>query len=149
MNNNYFKIKDSYIYGLVVLLGLLLLIIVIPMQIQSGEPRLMPYLYAAGLLIVGLYKFISFLFNKESEYLKFNKTVIKYVGLNILIYTAYIFLIQHIGFFIMSIIFIVALLRVLGEGWKITIILSVVLPASIYLLFTQILALYFPSGILF
>ncbi|RKQ35739.1 tripartite tricarboxylate transporter TctB family protein [Oceanobacillus halophilus] len=147
--NNYFKIKETHIYGLIALFGLLLVLVLIPMEIQSGEPRLMPYVYAAGLLIVSMFKFVSLFFNKKTEFFKFNRKVFKYVGLNILIYTAYIFLIQKIGFFVMSILFIIALLRVLGEGWKITLTLSVMLPASIYILFTQILALYFPSGILF
>lgn len=149
MKNNQFIVKSSYIYGIVGIIAILLLVLVIPLEVQRGEPRLFPNLYTAGLLIVSVIKLIGLLLNKRTENFKFNNKVFKYVGLNIIIYMAYIFLIQYIGFFTMSILFIIALMRVLGEDWKITIILCVVLPGSIYLLFTQILALYFPSGIFF
>ncbi|WP_010530153.1 tripartite tricarboxylate transporter TctB family protein [Lentibacillus jeotgali] len=148
MDSNYFKVKEIYIYGLVVLLGLLLILVVIPMEVQKGEPRLFPFIYTTGLLIVGIANLFILAFNKNSNHFKFNKKIIKYVGLNILIYTAYIFLIQYVGFFALSVLFIIIQMRVLGEGWKMSIIISVVLPLSIYLLFTEILALYFPSGVL-
>lgn len=147
--NNKIIVKDTYIFLFLVVISLLFLVTIIPAQVQSGNPRMFPYLYTIGLLIVSVTMVINSIARKQTKSFQFDKTIFKWVGFNILIFFSYIFLIQKIGFFVMSILFIIALMRFLGEGWIISILLSVILPGSIYLLFTKVLVLYFPSGVLF
>ncbi|WP_227935322.1 tripartite tricarboxylate transporter TctB family protein [Alkalihalobacillus deserti] len=142
-------VKDTYIFLFIAVISLLFLVTIIPKEVQSGNPRLFPNLYAIGLFLVSLIMIIHMVVKKQSKSFYFDKTIFKWVGVNILIFFFYIFLIQYIGFFIMSIMFIIVMMRFLGEGWIISIILCVVLPGSIYFLFTKVLVLYFPSGILF
>ncbi|WP_160112411.1 tripartite tricarboxylate transporter TctB family protein [Salicibibacter kimchii] len=149
MDKSDISVKETYYYGFITLLGLLLIFVLIPLGVQSGEPRLFPYIYSAALVVVGGGKLVHMMITKQTEQYHFNRKVLKYVGLSILLFFVYAFLVQYIGFFIMSILFILAFLLYLGESWKLAIVLCLVLPGSIYLLFTRLLNLYFPSGIMF
>ncbi|WP_077211746.1 tripartite tricarboxylate transporter TctB family protein [Bacillus dakarensis] len=149
MEKSNFVVKEVYVYGFITILSVLMIFLIIPTGIQSGQPRLFPYIYSVALLLVGVISLIRIFVKKQSEQYQFNKKVSKFVGYSILIYFVYSLSIQYIGFFVMSILFILVLMRSLGEGWKIAILLSVILPSCIYLLFTKVLALYFPAGVLF
>ncbi len=142
-------VKEIHYYGFVVLLGMLLVFVLIPLGIQDGEPRLFPYIYSIGLIVVAGFKLLNIFLTKKGKIFKFGISVLKYVALSFFIYFVYSFLIQYVGFFAASALFILFFSRYLGESWKLSLILCIALPASIYVLFTRLLSLYFPEGIIF
>ncbi len=149
MKEENFVFKESYYYVMIVVFSLLLIFVLIPSGIQKGDPRLFPYIYSISLFILAIFKLLSIFTKKERTNYQFHKATFMYVGLSILAYFIYSVTVQHVGFFVMSFIFILVIVRFLGESWRLSIILSVALPGSIYFIFTKLLSLYFPSGILF
>lgn len=149
MKSEKITFKDNYFYLFVIIVSLLFIAIIIPNEVQSGKPRIFPYAYTFIIFLTATVTFIKNIIMKTSKEYTFNKKVVKFVGIALFIYLIYTAFIEYVGYFAMSILFMVVLLRYLGESWRTTIILSIVIPGSIYLIFTRLLLLYFPEGILF
>lgn len=115
------------------------------------DSDMMPKLLGITLLILS----IIFYFSKDTdtEEQKAKRNIPRqeaYMLLSILgIVLIYITILEHIGFVISTILFILVSSRLLGfKRWMINILTSIVFSLGVYYLFNELLAIILPSGIL-
>lgn len=139
----------------VVLSGVLFLII--PDQIEKPlfvlddnenalEPSLFPLLVAAGFGGLGLWLFFkSFSIREENKLRNLDRGAIANVLVTLLVMVMYTPLLMQVGFVVASALVIAALSTFFGNrSYGLTAVVSIVIPISIFFVFTKFLATYLP-----
>lgn len=138
--------RERYIYLSLIVLCFIILYI-IPAQVQEGESQIVPYISVGTTLLVSIICFIRCLRNKEIV-IKFPRKVLFMLVMLVFIYGVYIFIIETIGYFLLSIIFIALMMWLLKVKSIVKIILiSTLVPLGVYLVLGELLNLRFPSGL--
>jgi hypothetical protein len=137
--------RERYVY-LCMIVFCLILFLIIPSQLQEGGPRIAPY---TALGIIGLTSIICFFrcIRGEEKIITFPKKVLSILGLIILLYGTYIFAIDVVGYFVLSVFFIALVLWILKVTKVKILLISTLVPLFIYLLLGELLNLQFPSGL--
>ena len=116
-------------------------------------PGLMPFLAALALLLVALFLFLRSLFRKRSQtqtvesekerpgQIDFWKIIFVLAAL-----FGYAFLLETLGYVVVTCLIMILLFHVMGTGWKNTLGMSIVTVLITYFVFTY-LGLLFPEGI--
>ncbi|WP_035768571.1 tripartite tricarboxylate transporter TctB family protein [Arthrobacter castelli] len=147
------------------LAGLILAAAGVSMVVATGDitvvgnnqvgPRFFPYLVGGLLLLTGVGIAVSAARGHQGESeagedVDASKhTDWKTLGFIIAIFLAYIFLIQPVGYLLMTIFLFGGMAWILGaRRWRGLITVSVVVPFLSYLFFTRVLGIYIPNGIL-
>ncbi|QQK80422.1 tripartite tricarboxylate transporter TctB family protein [Salicibibacter cibi] len=139
--------RERYIYIFLIIISLLVLFI-IPQQIEEGAPRALPY-FSISIVLICSIGGLANCFRKKEVVISFSKSLLLKLGSGIFLYFLYVFLIEYIGYYILSVIFIVlALYLFKTRNIKTMIFSGVIIPLMLYLLLEQLLGLFMPTGIL-
>ncbi len=158
---NTFNNKRELMIGLgVTFIGLVLYFIILPWQIDivaddsSVTPALVPKLTAGAVILVGIIMTVSLLISNKREVVLNAKKLSKRQKVNIIIsifiLSAYLFLLNVVGFNISTTLFLMSLTTFMGAR-KIWIILtvSVLSTALIFIVFDKMAHVPLPFGALF
>lgn len=141
--------RERYLYVFLIFLSILACVWIIPTQVQEGQPRVLPYLTVLVILLCSLVSLFNCLRGKKEVEVTFPKSVFYSLALGIFLYGLYIFLLNYIGYFSLTIIFILLIYWHIKLRKPLQIFsVAIIVPFCIYLLLSLALGLSFPSGLL-
>ncbi len=148
---------DSCIAAAVILLGVVIWVLIpyqvdeppaFLRQIHAGmSPSLFPRLAALGFVIIGvLYLLTSFDMNSENGFAELTRQDYAEIALVLVLMTAYVTLLQPLGFVVSSALSAVAIALLYGSRNVIGIgIVALIAPLLIYFMFTRLLNVSLPA----
>lgn len=137
--------KERYVYIVLIILSILVFLIT-PKQVQEGASRWVPY-FSISIVLIGSITCLINCFRKREKILSFPKAPFLMLLTGVLLYCLYVFLINFVGFYSLSVIFIALILYLFKKrNVKTMILTSVITPFVLYLLLEQLLGLSLPSG---
>ena len=154
MNKKTVEILTSLVF---LVLGLIMLV-----SSQEMTPRIaddmgsgfMPRLIGIGFIILSVCKLAISLKNKYNEKIIHNATIGKGL-LTMAIFGAYVLSFKHLGFVIATFLYLVFQITLLKwdgssikNGLRRTMIISIIVPVFVYVLFSNVLNLVLPVGLL-
>jgi hypothetical protein len=138
--------RERYVYVVLAFLSLVFLFWVIPWQVEDGSPSIVPYLSVTLILICSLVCLLKCLRGQEQT-IEFPKATLFNLGLGFVFYLVYIYLIEHVGYYSLSILCIALLMWHLKvRNWRSILGVSVLVPLGIYIILGYFLNLSFPTG---
>lgn len=137
--------RERYVYWALLVLSMAVFWF-IPSQIQAGAARIAPYISAVIILGCSIACLVRCMKGNE-KVVSFSKDVLLLLSLSILIFGIYVFMMDIAGYFVMSAVFILVMLWMLEiRSIAKLVLISILVPLSIYMLLVKLLHLIFPSG---
>lgn len=139
-----FHWKERYVYILLISVSILVFFMV-PSQVGEGEPRWIPY---SSMVIILLCSIVCLIrcFRTKEIIVSIPKSTFFIWSLGVVLYGAYIYLIDIFGFYGLTFIFLMVLIFMLkNENKKVVFLTSILTPLVLYLLLEQLLGLNLPS----
>jgi hypothetical protein len=141
--------KERYLHIFLIIISSLLYFWIIPSQVQEGESRVLPYLCTGIILLCSVACLVKVFRGKEEVTITFPRATIINLTLGILFYGLYIFLIEYIGYFSITFVFIMLIFWHIKVRKPLQIILiAIIVPLAIYLLMSVGLNVVFPTSFL-
>jgi len=150
---NWCKMNRDQKIGIVILVfWIVILFFVIPTQVAGRRESIFPrftsiwILISSFILIVQSWRVVP---NKISSEVLDKKTIIRFISI-VFIFLICILLIDFLGFFIPTFLFLVITMLVLGiRDWRVLILVPLVLLLSIHFLIEKLLVFPLPKGRIF
>ena len=122
-------------------------------NLTEPGPRLFPYISGIGMAICGLGMFINAIKDNKTPLAYLDHDGWKRLGVCGLTLILYYFGLEYLGFLISTPIFTFAIILILGNGKKIskviTVVVAVITTGLLYFTFESLFSIFLPSGKLF
>lgn len=150
---NWFKMNSNQKIGLILLIFCIVIwFFIIPAQVAGVRESIFPRFITVWILISSLFLIAQSWKNppkKISHELLDKDTIIRFIAI-LFMFLIYILIIDFLGFFIPTFLFLVIIMLVLGvRDWKLLILIPFILLLSIHLLIEKLLVFPLPRGRIF
>lgn len=144
--------RDQKIGIIILVFCVVIWFFIIPAQVAGIRESIFPRFITVWILISSLFLIVQNWKNpskKISHELLDKKTIIRFIAI-LFVFLIYILIIDFLGFFIPTFLFLVIIMLVLGvRDWKLLILIPFILLLSIHLLIEKLLVFPLPKGRIF